>query len=271
MKKTSIYAIAVIVIVCTVISAALEVQLKHDKRQINPRFHLASYPLPLNSSSHKFKFVNKILPLVIKSNEKVAWERSRIIEIARKKAKASGQDKRFILRLSRKYRVDTIDYDKRIQKLLSRVDILPPSLVIAQAALESGWGRSRFSLEANNIFGIRTLSNRGIVPSERMDGVRISVFKDLQSCIDYHILNINSHPMYVELRKIRQEMDPPFDPLILARGLKNYSEQGNTYVHKIVRIIRVNNLRKYDRLVTGMYYKYDPRGNWFTLNYWKGS
>ena len=271
MKKPFIHVTTVIILMCAILFVTLETCLKNDKNHDSPTLQHVVYTLPHDPNSQKIRFVNTILPLVIKSNEKVAQERSRIIAIAEKKAKAGEQDKRIIDKLSRKYRVNVNDYKKRISELLTRVDMLPPSLVIAQAALESGWGTSRFSLEANNLFGIRTLSGRGIVPSERMDGIKISVFKDIQSCIDYHILNLNSHPQYMELRRMRQEMDPPYDPIVLAKGLKNYSEQGNAYVDKVVRIIRMNDLRKYDSLVNGIYCREDHKAHWFTLNYWKGS
>ena len=92
-----------------------------------------------------------------------------------------------------------------MQELLKRVNVLPVSLILAQAAIESGWGTSRFCLEGNNIFGLRTSSGYGMVPKGRRseEEFTVSVFNDLQSCIDYYMWNINTNPQYEELRYIR--------------------------------------------------------------------
>ena len=135
-----------------------------------------------------------------------------------------------------------------VEELLLRVDVLPNSLILAQAAIESGWGTSRFALEGNNLFGLRSLSGYGMVPKERNQGkvFKVSRFKDLQSSIDYYLWNINSHPKYDELRQIRSSETYPYDPFNLARGLYHYSEIGEEYVQMVIWLIEYNNLQEYD-------------------------
>jgi len=198
-------------------------------------------------------FIDTLLPLILKSNKKVEIERARIMRIRNKGSRITLKDKKMLNELSDKYRVKAKTYKEQIHELLLRVDTLPVSLVLAQAAIESGWGTSRFAYEGNNIFGLRSFSRNSLRPIERKDGVRVSVFKNLQSCVDYHLFNINIHPLYKELRILRHKMDTPYDPIVMSYGLKNFSEQGRVYVNRIQRLIMQNKLKRYDtyRLYAG--------------------
>jgi Bax protein len=113
---------------------------------------------------------------------------------------------------------------------------------------ESGWGTSRFSHEGNNIFGLRTQSGTGMIPQERPDqeSYAVSTFEDLQSCIDYYLWNINTNPLYEDLRRIRSRSARQCGGLDLARGLVCYSEQGPAYVSKLEKLISANSLSEYD-------------------------
>jgi Bax protein len=189
-----------------------------------------------------------LLPLMLRANETIMKQRLVIEQIHQKMPYLSTQDKQTLISFARMYRVETNSYDKMVEELLRRVDVLPISLVIAQAAIESAWGTSRFCIEGNNIFGLRTSSGYGMVPRDRDEDeiYTVSVFNDLQSCIDYYMWNINTNPQYEQLRYIRSLSTPPYDSYSLAQGLRNYSELGIVYVRRVEKLIAFNALKSYD-------------------------
>ncbi|MBN2298115.1 MAG: glucosaminidase domain-containing protein [Deltaproteobacteria bacterium] len=189
-----------------------------------------------------------LLPLVLKANKEIESERRLVMRIKRTWLWLSKKEKRLLGKLAKKYKVDTGDYDAMVEELLMKVDVLPPSLVLAQAAIESGWGTSRFAVDGNNLFGLRTLSGEGMVPRQQDEGrvFKVSQFDDLQSSIDYYLWNINTHPKYEELRQIRSGSPYPYDPLLLAYGLRHYSEMGDEYVERLISLIEYNRLQDYD-------------------------
>jgi len=192
--------------------------------------------------------IDMLLPLILRSNEKVLVQRERLLEIKESMWLLTAKEKNTLEELAREYRVDCPDYDEMLSELLLRVDILPPSLVLSQAAIESGWGTSRFALDGNNLFGMRTLTGKGMVPRRQAQGMvfKVSVFEDLQSSIDYYLWNINTHPVYKNLREIRSGCTYPYDPAVIAGGLSNYSEIGVSYVNKVTGLIDYNGLQAYD-------------------------
>lgn len=198
--------------------------------------------------ARKQYLIDILLPLVLKANSKVAYVRTSLERIKKTSFWFSRKEKYLIEGLAKKYRVETGDYKTMVDELLMRVDVLPVSLVLSQAAIESGWGTSRFVLEGNNLFGLRTLSGDGMVPKERDQGkvFKVSRFKDLQSSIDYYLWTINTHPKYEELRQIRSTNSYPYDPALLAKGLRHYSQIGEEYVQMIIWLIEYNNLQEYD-------------------------
>jgi Bax protein len=138
------------------------------------------------------------------------------------------------------------------RKLLRRVDIIPVSLIIAQAAYESDWGRSRFAKEGLNYFGQRcTVVGCGIIPKNRAAGeiYEVKKFPDVLSSIQGYIHNLNTHSAYMHLRKIRERQRLAHHKLqgeILAQGLFWYSERYERYVIAIRKIIKYYGLWKYD-------------------------
>jgi Bax protein len=201
-----------------------------------------------DARARKQYLIDILLPLVLKANKKISRQRRTLESIKKTAYWFSAKEKRVVDELAGKYRVEGGDYRTMVDELLLRVDVLPNSLILAQAAIESGWGTSRFALEGNNLFGLRTLSGRGMVPKDRDDGkaFKVSRFKDLQSSIDYYLWNINSHPKYEELRQIRSRQTYPYDPFKLAQGLRHYSEIGEEYVQMVIWLIEYNNLQEYD-------------------------
>jgi len=201
-----------------------------------------------NVQERKEYFIETLLPLVLKSNEKVAQQRALLEDITKSTKSLTNDDKQILQSLAKKYRVKGENYQETLEELLVRVNVLPPSLIIAQAAIESGWGTSRFVMEGNNLFGLRNRNGRGMIPNRQREGevFWVSVFDDLQACIDYYLWNINTYPVYEELRTSREEMEQPYDPLVLARRLQQYSEIGIPYVEKLEKLIVKNELTEYD-------------------------
>ncbi len=189
-----------------------------------------------------------LLPLVLKENEEILSQRAELLGIKRTSFYLTRNEMRFIKGLAVHCKVKQSDYRTMLDELITRVDVLPASLVLAQAAIESGWGTSRFALEGNNIFGIRNSKGAGMMPREVGPecSFSLSTFDTLQSCIRFYLWNINTHPEYEHLRKIRTRGCTPYNPIELAQGLNTYSEMGHKYVSKVVDTIEYNNLQTYD-------------------------
>lgn len=135
-----------------------------------------------------------------------------------------------------------------MDELLVRVDIIPVSLALAQAATESAWGTSRFAREGNNIFGQWCFDEGcGLVPGQRADDASHEVrsFASVEGSIRAYLRNLNTNPSYAYLRELRAQMrmkGKPLDSRALAQGLLRYSERGHVYISEIHDIIRVNDL-----------------------------
>jgi len=143
--------------------------------------------------------------------------------------------------------------EEHVEKLLLRVDVVPASLVIAQAAKESGWGSSRFAREGNNFFGIWCFNRGcGMTPANRDAGRHheVAMFDTVKEGVRYYIRTINSHNAYSTLRQIRavaRNNNQPFGGEQLATGLLRYSERGVLYVNEIQSMIRYNRLHRFTR------------------------
>jgi len=133
------------------------------------------------------------------------------------------------------------------------MDIIPPSLVIAQAAYESNWGRSRFAKQANNYFGQHCYKKGcGIVPARRNPGLTFEVthFPNQLAAIKSYIHNLDTHPNHQSLRQLRlqqRKQNKTPDGITLAAGLQHYSEQSH-YTQSIRSIIRTYQLTQYDKI-----------------------
>jgi len=212
------------------------------------------------ASSGNREFVESLLPLIEAENQRILTLRQDLLElIARLESATSlgkAQTKR-LKQLARTYRVEgnpLKDADARAA-LISRVDSVPASLVLAQAANESAWGKSRFAREGNNLFGIWTYDeDKGIVPLRRAPGKKhlVRKFDSIGDSVRYYLHTLNSHPAYASLREIRAGMranGQALDALMLAGGLTNYSARGEQYVELIRDMIRRFELAIYDAAV----------------------
>lgn len=143
------------------------------------------------------------------------------------------------------YRLPEMSTDLQgIEQLLVRVDILPPELVFSQAATESGWGTSKMARELNNFFGHYCFEKGcGVSPYRRKGSGEVKAFESATVAIQEYMNNVNTHPAYSQVRKMRAGMRAevkPLDPVLLAKGFRRYSSQGDRYVQKIQGMIKAN-------------------------------
>ena len=194
-----------------------------------------------NTVVRKEVFFNYLLPAIHQKNAEIIELRNSILN--------NELSINELEKLASKYRVKN---PATQEELLKVIDILPPSLVLAQAANESNWGRSRFAKEFNNYFGIWCFSKGcGVVPTERDKNAthEIASFNSLEESVDYYMFNINRSYAYEELRQIREKQRNdmmPIKGIVLADGLGNYAFPGNEYIDSIKSVIQYNQLGRHD-------------------------
>lgn len=208
-----------------------------------------------DTATKKREFFNYMLPMIRESNDKIREERRQLLRIAamiKTGTTIDSSDLDFVGGLQVRYRVrNQYDLSATVDALLVRVDVVPASLVLAQAANESGWGTSRFARQANNMFGVWCFTEGcGLTPLARAEGLthEVARYDSVQDSIDAYIRTLNTNSAYVELRDIRansREMADHFTGHELAEGLLRYSERGEDYVEEIQMMIRVNDLHRY--------------------------
>jgi len=190
----------------------------------------------------KKTFFNYLLPEINKKNNEIQLLRKRVIE--------KDLSKEELTKLYKKYRIDE---GSEIDALLEKIDIIPPSLVLSQAALESNWGRSRFAKFYHNYFGLWCFERGcGVIPKKRDKGDthEVAKFSYPKKAIDFYYLSINRNKSYEILRKIRLEKrskGQTINGISLSEGLTNYAEIGYEYVERIKSIIKSNELIALDR------------------------
>lgn len=202
-------------------------------------------------STNKQAFITMLLPYIEKENRRLKNLRSEVISLIGKVDKAAGltdSEQQRLRTLASKYRISGNPLTDRParEELLRKIDIIPSSLALAQAVNESAWGKSRFALEANNLFGIWTYDqDKGLKPLRREKGKThlVRIFDDYGDSVRYYMYTLNSHPAYSELRKIRQQLrdaNRDIDGHKLAAGLEKYSAKGKGYIELIRGLIEQN-------------------------------
>jgi Bax protein len=205
----------------------------------------------------KQRFIRVLLPIVLRVNRTLERQRAMLEKLARRSRRGealSPREEHWLEVLATLYRTEPDNW----QKLRRRIAPIPPSLAIAQAAAESGWGSSRFAREGNALFGQWSFTpGRGLKPARRGKGQTHSVmtFNRLIDSVWSYARNLNTHAAYRELRSLRAAGKLSGDQL--AAGLESYSQQGAAYVALIRRIIAENGLGRLDGLKLA---KRPPRG-----------
>ena len=199
-----------------------------------------------STKKRKNLFIQIILPLVVEENNRIKLNRKKLFSILNKNHN-SNDEKKWLNEKFKQYGV----LNKDLSTLKIRMDTVPVSLAIAQAAKETGWGTSRFALEGNALFGQWTWSGEGIKPADADNNAthKVMKFKILKSSVRAYQRNLNTHSGYKEFRMARAELRDNgrnLDGLILATYLNKYAETGTEYVKTIKQIIKQNNLTDFD-------------------------
>ncbi len=186
-------------------------------------------------SERKKRFIELLVPSIRKANRKVLAEREFILRIKGKKT-LSDEEKKRLEFLMKKYRT------KSIKELLLRVNTVPVSLILAQGAIESGWGTSRFFTEANNIFGIYSFKGKRCLKA-RGSNVCLKVYDNLYSSVKDYIYNLNVGWAYRKFRELRAK---GADIYTLAESLDLYSTKKKEYVELVKNVVKKNHLERFD-------------------------
>lgn len=216
----------------------------------------ASTPLPDFSrytvvSERKDAFFSYLFPRIALANLRIEAARGYLSQLRRKES-LNEQENAWLETHANRLRVDTENRKALFERLERRMDVVPPSLMMAQAANESAWGTSRFATQGNNLFGQWCFTQGcGLVPRSRPAGMshEVEVFDSPYHSLRSYMTNLNRHNAYKGLRERRETLRTQGrspDGITLAGGLEAYSERGQAYVHEIRAMIRSNGLGDYD-------------------------
>lgn len=193
----------------------------------------------------KRAFVAFLRPAVEKVNQELAAKRVRLKTLLNAE-RLSDKDSVWLNEMAQTYKVKAKTKSQKLQALLRRVDQLPESLVMMQAANESAWGTSRFARKGFNFFGQWCFRKGcGLIPNERDQGLshEVARFSDVEASVRAYFFNINTNPAYDllrELRYVQRRENEPLNGELLASGLSHYSSRGEAYVLEISDMIRFN-------------------------------
>ena len=201
-----------------------------------------------SSGKRKNLFIKIILPLVLEENNRIIIDRKKLFTILNKNKNSKDE----INWLNQKFKQYGV-VNKDLATLKVRMDIIPVSLAIAQAAKETGWGTSRFAIEGNALFGQWTWSGEGIKPAEADTNATYKVmkFNVLKASVRAYQRNLNTHSSYKKFRFIRAQLrddNKKLDSLKLAEYLDNYAQTGTEYTKVLIQIIQQNQLKDFDEV-----------------------
>ena len=191
-------------------------------------------------------FIKIVLPLILDANKQITEDRKKLFKILGKNFNTVGE-RVWLKRRFKQYKID----DQDLAKLKMRMDIVPVSIALAQAANESGWGTSRFALEGNALFGQWTWSKKGITPKNQdpNQSHKVLQFQILKASVTAYKNNLNTHNAYQEFREVRAQLRQENKKIIgldLTKYIKNYAAIGEKYVAIIEDIIEKNSLTDFD-------------------------
>jgi len=215
-----------------------------NKKKVKP-IYFTRLPKDLSTiksvKEKKETFLQILLPLVVAENEKIKEDREYLLKLLRENEKE--ESKKWLNKKYKAYKVS----NKNINELIEKIDIIPTSIALAQAAKESGWGTSRFALEGNAIYGQWTWNGDGIEPLEKTkdQNHKILKFPLLRASVKAYINNLNTHSGYKSFRKKRSELrkkNKKLTGLQLIHELENYAQTGKEYTKILEQIIKQNDL-----------------------------
>jgi len=204
-----------------------------------------------NTLAKKKAFFHWLRPMVISENKRISAQRQHILRLQSKYNKLHTLDSKeqaWIKNMILRYKSPAKDWkqSQAWKALLTRVDMIPVKLVLAQAANESAWGTSRFAREGLNLFGIWCFTKGcGLVPQQRLAGKthEVAVFPSVKASVATYMHIINTRKAYVPLRKIRAAMRAHHlqpTAMVLVKGLEKYSELGKFYIDTLQLMLRKN-------------------------------
>ena len=228
-----------------------------NKKLVKP-IYFTQFPKDLHElQSTRLKketFIKIVLPLIVAENERILADRKKLKKLYKKK-NTTNLEKQWLRQKLLEYKVKK----GNMEELLLRMDIIPTSIALAQAAKESGWGTSRFALEGNAIFGQWTWSDNGIAPLDRENNKnhKILKFPILRASVKAYQNNLNTHKSYLKFRSKRSVLrnkNKDISGLELTDTLKNYAQTGSEYIKILNQIIRQNRLTDFEpvRLVNSV-------------------
>ena len=199
-----------------------------------------------DTKKRKNFFIQIVLPLIVKENNNIRLDRKTLFKIINKNNNTLAE-KQWLEKKYKQYGINSRD----LSTLKIRMDEIPVSLAIAQAAKETGWGTSRFAQEGNALFGQWTWSGEGLKPKDADvgEGHKVMKFNVLQASVRAYQRNLNTHSTYKNFRKARAEFrdaNLPLDSIKLSEYLNKYAEIGSQYVEVLQKIIMQNKLKDFD-------------------------
>ncbi len=215
-----------------------------------------------HTPDRKAAFYEFLLQMIQTANLEVKKERRWLGQLAMRLldgGKVTEEERLEIGSIEKRYRLKNqagLSDAQRLGFLLKRVDTVPASLVVAQAAKESGWGTSRFATVANNYFGIWCFyEGCGVTPLRRTAGLshEVATFADVSQSVRYYVRTLNTHSAYEDFRDMRfrgRVNNQPVSGIRLASGLERYSERGMAYVEEIQDMIVYNKLSRFNSLAS---------------------
>ncbi|MCH8529719.1 MAG: glucosaminidase domain-containing protein [Saccharospirillum sp.] len=248
-RLIAVVSLFIALILAFILGASLSLTPEIDRVAPPPDFS----EIPAGEA-RKQAFYDYFVPLIKQENQRILADRARL-EALIEKGTANTAERAWLARLAEHYDFeadleDTADW----ARLLRRVDGIPPSLAIAQAANESAWGTSRFAVDGNNYFGQWCfVEGCGLVPTSRPEGARheVAAFRSPAHSVQRYMNNINSHFAYEELRALRARLraeGKALTGLALSPTLMRYSERGIEYIEELQAMIRFNKLQRFDEL-----------------------
>jgi len=228
-----------------------------------PRIYMTRIPERWKTESDKIPVAHKkqiffrlLAPVILRANELIVMEREDLENLVTMNPEPGSREMNTLLDLGRKYKVISEDDEsitpQQLAELKNRIDVIPPSLALAQGAEESGWGTSRFALLGNSLFGQWDFSGKGIKPEQQrseLGDYGLAAFDTPLDAVVAYTRNLNTHRAYTRMRQMRAEIRAKGNEptgFELAGTLDKYSERGQAYVDGLHAIMRVNQLAAAD-------------------------